>query len=91
MFNTLLLIENRLQFKPWNGSHRNLEIMIKKSLNDPNSYNHLETTYRDLDSLLIITSEFTAKNSYGGTIRKGVVVSADTLGNILDVVKWIDD
>jgi hypothetical protein len=80
-----------MAFNPWDGSHRNLEILIKKSLNDPNSYNHLETTYRDLDSILIITSEFTAKNGFGGTIREGVVVSADTLGNIIDVVKWIDD
>lgn len=77
-------------FHPWDGSHINLEKMIIKALNDPESYTHVETTYRDLDSVLIVSSEFTAKNAMGGTLRKTVIVKADTLGNVLEVIQWMN-
>lgn len=36
------------QFSAWDGSHRELVKLIKKSLNDEKSYDHIETTYRDI-------------------------------------------
>ena len=77
-------------FSGWDGSHIKLTEKIKQSLNDPKSYEHIETTYRDLDSFLIINTTFTAKNAFGGTLKKEVSVVSDTLGNITDVIKWID-
>lgn len=76
-------------FSGWDGSHIKLTEIIKQSLNDPDSYEHLETTYIDKDSFLIVTSKFTAKNGFGGTVRNEVVVKSDTLGNILEVIKGI--
>lgn len=77
-------------FSGWNGSHIKLNEKIKESLNDPKSYEHIETTFRDMDSFLIINTTFTAKNAFGGTIKKDVVVMSDTLGNITETLKWID-
>lgn len=77
-------------FSGWDGSHIKLTEKIKESLNDPKSYEHIETTYRDLDSFLIINTTFTAKNGFGGTLKKEVSVVSDTLGNITDVIKWFD-
>jgi len=77
-------------FSGWDGSHIKLTEKIKESLNDPKSYEHIETTYRDMDSFLIINTTFTAKNAFGGTLKKEVIVVSDTLGNITDVYKWID-
>lgn len=39
------------QFSIWNGSHKQLESMIKGQLNDEGSYKHIETTY------VVITDE----------------------------------
>lgn len=77
-------------FSGWDGSHIKLTEIIKQSLNDPESFNHLETTYIDKDSFLIVTTKFTAKNGFGGTVRNEVVVKSDTLGNITEVIKGIE-
>ena len=34
------------QFSPWDGSHLKLTKVIKKSMNDEDSYDHVETSYR---------------------------------------------
>lgn len=36
------------QFSAWNGSHKKLEGLIKKNLNDEKSYKHIDTTYIDI-------------------------------------------
>lgn len=38
----------RSQFSVWDGSHIELEKLVKKSLNDEKSFKHIETTYRDI-------------------------------------------
>ncbi len=76
------------QFNGLDGSHINVTEKIKSSLNDPKSYEHIQTTYMDLDSSLVITTTFTAKNGFGGVIKQEVVVSVDTLGNILEIHQW---
>jgi hypothetical protein len=77
-------------FSGWDGSHLKLTEKIKESLNDPKSYEHIETSFKDMDSFLIVNATFTAKNAFGGTLKKDVVVVSDTLGNITEVIKWID-
>mgnify|MGYP001351567565 CR=1 FL=1 len=70
----------------------NIKLMqlVKRDLNDPNSMGNIEIFYVDHDSTITVTQKFTAKNGFGGTLRKEVVVSIDTLGNIIDIIKWID-
>lgn len=77
-------------FSDWDGSHIKLTEKIKKSLNDPKSYEHIETSYIDRDSHIIVNTTFTAKNAFGGTLKKDVIVVSDTLGNIKEVIQWID-
>ena len=38
----------RNQFSAWDGSHVELEKLIISNLNDEKSYEHIETTYRDI-------------------------------------------
>ena len=40
-----LLEKVKEQFSSWDGAHKNLEKAIKKNMNDPSSYEHVETTY----------------------------------------------
>ncbi|WP_111308880.1 hypothetical protein [Confluentibacter sediminis] len=64
--------------------------LVKRHLNDPSSMGNIEVYYVDHDSTITVTQKFTAKNAFGGTLRKEVIVSIDTLGNITDIIKWID-
>ena len=38
------------QFSAWDGSHTVLKSLIKKNLNDEKSFEHIETTYIDIDT-----------------------------------------
>lgn len=74
------------QFSPWDGSHRTLERVIKKSMNDADSYEHVETTYRDLGDSLIVSTTFRGKNGFGGVVKNTVVAQVDLDGNILNII-----
>lgn len=70
-------------FSPWDGSHIKLEAKIKESLNDPESYENIETKYWDMDSVIVIKTIFTAKNEYGGVEKYSIRAESDINGNII--------
>lgn len=74
------------QFSAWDGSHRNLEKLIKENLNDPDSYEHLKTNYWDMDSLIVVRTEYTAKNGFGGRVQGAVKARFDLEGNLIEVI-----
>lgn len=70
-------------FHPWDGSHIKLEAKIKESLNDPESYENIETKYWDMDSVIVVKTVFTAKNEYGGVEKYIIRAESDINGNII--------
>ncbi len=73
------------QFSAWDGSHYNLTRYIKKCMNDPKSYEHVETRYSDRgDHILIITS-FRGKNVFGGVVVNTAIATATIDGDLLSV------
>lgn len=60
------------QFNPWDGSHRALEKAIKETMNDPDSYKHVETKYGDHGDYLTLTTKVRGKNAFGGVITSTV-------------------
>lgn len=77
-------IEN--QFSSWDGSHRNLERFIKKAMNDPESYEHDETSYWDKGSYLIVKTTYRGKNAFGGIVRNFVKAKVSIDGQILQII-----
>ncbi|MXZ54644.1 MAG: hypothetical protein F4Z14_00505 [Gammaproteobacteria bacterium] len=78
------------QFSPWDGSHRRLVSEVQRRLNDPGSFEHLETKTlkgTGYPKTFIVRMEYTAKNAFGGRVRKYVLVevSVDT-GQIVEVL-----
>ncbi|BCR26609.1 hypothetical protein [Aquipseudomonas alcaligenes] len=74
------------QFSAWDGSHMNLERLIKKSMNDPDSYEHDETRYWDRGDHLVVMTQFRGRNAFGGMVRNSVKAKVDLNGNILEVI-----
>ncbi len=64
--------------------------LIKRDLNDPQSFKKLNLSYVDKDSIIVVTEEFTAKNAFGGRLRKEVTIAIDTTGNIIKIISWVD-
>lgn len=75
------------QFSAYDGSHRNLEKAIKSSMNDEDSYNHIETTLVDRGDHLIISTTFSGKNSFNATVKNIVRAKVTLNGDILEIIQ----
>lgn len=71
-------------FSAWDGSHRELERQIKATLEDPDSYEHIKTSYTDLGENLLISTKYRAKNSFGGYVITTVGATATYGGEVID-------
>jgi hypothetical protein len=76
----------RAQFSLWDGSHNNLTDLIKKSMNDPDSYSHIRTNRKRIDDYLIVETRFRGKNVYGGIVMNSVTAKVDFEGNVLEII-----
>ncbi|MFK5895068.1 MAG: zinc ribbon domain-containing protein [Pseudomonadota bacterium] len=72
-------------FSSWDGSHRGLESTIKASMNDPGSYEHVETRYGDKGSYLFLQTTFRGKNKFGGVVKQTISAKASLEGKILQI------
>lgn len=74
------------QFNPWNGEHINMTKTIKSSMNDPSSYKHIKTEYWDMGTHLVVQTEFTGKNGFGGTVRSTAKAKVNSkTGEVIDI------
>ena len=74
------------QFSAWDGSHNNLERVVKKAMNDPDSYEHDETVYWDKGDYLIVKMTYRGRNGFGGMVRVFVKAKVSLTGQILQVL-----
>lgn len=75
-------------FSPWDGSHRGLVAYIKKAMNDPGSFEHVKTVYRDMQDHLIVTSKFRGRNAFGGIVTNYVEAKVDLSGRVIAIIDW---
>lgn len=73
-------------FSSWDGSHRGLTKHIKEIMNDPDSYDHVETEYWDKGDHLIVKATFRGKNAFGGVVKNWVMARVDLDGNVIAVI-----
>lgn len=75
------------QFSAWDGSHRNLERQIERSMNDPSSYDHVETVYWDMGEHLVVRTTFRGKNAFGGIVKNSVKAKVSLDGVVLEILE----
>ena len=73
-------------FSLWNGSHRGLTRFIKNAMNDPRSYEHVETSYIDKGDYLKVKTTFRGKNMLGGIVKNWIWAKVDLEGNVVEVI-----
>lgn len=74
------------QFSGWDGSHHGLTKLIKAGMNDPGSYEHIETRFEDRTTHIFVATKFRGKNAFGGKVVNTVAAKVDTKGNVLEIV-----
>ena len=77
-------------FSAWDGSHIQLTERIKNSLNDEDSYEHERTVYVDMDSLLLVETTFSAKNGFGGRLKKTVIAQTNLDCEVVSIIQWYE-
>jgi hypothetical protein len=75
------------QFSAWDGSHINLTKVIKKAMNDPKSYDHVETVYWDMGDHLVVRTTFRGKNVFGGVVKNTVKAKVSDNGDVLEIIE----
>lgn len=75
------------QFSTWDGSHLNLTKVIKDAMNDPKSYQHVETVYWDKGDYLVVQTTFRGKNAFGGVVKNTVKAKVSLSGNVLEILE----
>ena len=79
-------IEVEKQFSAWDGSHSGLTTLIKKSMNDPDSYEHIETRFKDEGDYIFVITKFRGANAFGGKVINTVTAKVDLSGNVIEVI-----
>jgi hypothetical protein len=76
------------QFSSWDGSHRKVVEAVKKAMNDPKSFEHIETSYVVSENeYVIVKMVFRGKNAFGALVKNTVYAKVDPEGNILTLEK----
>jgi len=75
------------QFSAWDGSHIQLTRLIKKSMNDPNSYEHVSTTYSESRDFLIVLTTFRGNNAFGAMVKQSVKAKVGLDGEVIEVLE----
>ncbi|WP_340156581.1 hypothetical protein [uncultured Winogradskyella sp.] len=74
------------QFSAWDGSHPKLSRMIKENCRNPDSYEHIETRFRDDGNSIFVITKYRAENGFGGMTIGSVSARVDFSGNVLEIV-----
>ena len=74
-------------FDPWDGSHRELTKVIKSNLRDPDTYEHIETTYEINGDSVNVMTKYRAKNGFGGHVVETVTAITDKESGT--VLEWV--
>lgn len=80
-------IQLEKQFSSWDGSHIELTKIIKKAMNDTDSYEHVETVYWDMKDYVVVKTTYSGKNAFGGRVKNWVKAKADNNGNIIEIIE----
>lgn len=74
------------QFSVWDGSHIKLTRLIKAAMNDPDSYDHVSTTYSESRDFLIIVTQFRGNNAFGAKVKQTVKGKASIDGEEVEIL-----
>lgn len=56
-------------------------------MNDPDSYEHIETKYTDYGSYIFVVTRFRGANAFGGKVINSISAKIDNNGNILEAIE----
>jgi len=74
-----------IQFSEWDGSHIQLTNEIKRNMNNPDSYEHIETKYMIKDNIILVSTSFRGTNVFGAVVINNAFAEVDMNGKIINI------
>lgn len=74
------------QFSTWDGSHIEFTKLIKQSMNNPKSYEHVKTTYAEYDNYIIVLTQFRGTNAFGAVVTNYMKAKYSIDGKLIEIV-----
>ena len=56
-------------------------------MNNPDSYEHVETRYTDMGDHLRVATKYRGTNAFGGVVTQTTVADVDDNGNVIRIVQ----
>lgn len=72
-------------FSKWDGSHKELTKRIKSMMNDPSSYDHIETKFWTYREHIDVETKFRGTNAYGAVVQDKVMARVGYEGEVLEI------
>ena len=73
-------------FSAWDGSNNAVELYLKTNMNDPKSYEHIKTVYKERENDLLVITQFRGKNGFGSLVVQQISVIISYDGELLQVL-----
>jgi hypothetical protein len=73
------------QFSAYDGSHPAVERAIKTRMNDPDSYEHVTTRFKDEGTYILVYTQFRGKNAFNAKVMSVATAKVDFSGNVVDL------
>jgi len=74
------------QFSAWDGSHIEFTKLLKDQMNNPSSFEHVQTRYIDNGETLQIITTYRGTNAFGGVVSQTNSANYDLDGNLINIV-----
>lgn len=76
------------QFSPADGRHYNLQFFIEDNINDPSSFEHVETRYTVKEDHILVQMTYRAKNMFNALVLNQVTAKVHLeTGEVLEIVE----
>ncbi len=72
-------------FSGWDGSCKPVVEVVKAAMNDPDSFEHVKTLYKDDGSVIQVYMTYRGKNAFGGVVTNSVSAKVDADGKIISI------
>lgn len=74
-------------FSAWDGSLKALVNIVKPSMSDPKSFEHIETTCNDNGTNLTVRMVFRGKNAFNAMVVNEITAKVDLEGNVVAILE----
>ncbi len=74
-------------FQTFNGSYYKIVDLVKRQMNDPSSFKHIDTRWEYGSGYRYARArmEYSGKNAFGGRVKEAITVKIDINGNIFEI------